>query len=50
MAIKSSNVTARMAIGFVQARFDESASADELFARLMGEIKDGNTGKSMRLI
>lgn len=36
---------ARMAIGYAQAQADQSASADEVFARLIGEIEDGRTGQ-----
>ena len=37
---------ARMAIGYAQAQADQSAPADEVFARLIGEIEDGRTGQS----
>ena len=36
---------ARMAIGYAQAQADQSAPADEVFARLIGEIEDGRTGQ-----
>ena len=41
---------ARMAIGYAQAQSDQSAPADEVFARLIGEIEDGHTGKTGKAV
>lgn len=38
---------ARMAIGYAQAQVDQSAPADEVFTRLIGEIENGRTGKAV---
>ncbi len=38
---------ARMTIGYAQAQADQSASAEEVFARLIGEIENGRTGKAV---
>ena len=36
---------ARMSIGYAQAQADQSAPADEVFARLIEEIEDGRMGQ-----
>ena len=41
---------ARMAIGYAQAQCDESAPADEVFARLIGEIRDGRAGRNEKAV
>lgn len=41
---------ARMAIGYAQAQADQSAPADEVFARLIGEIEDGCKGQSGKAV
>lgn len=41
---------ARMAIGYAQAQSDQSAPADEVFARLIGEMEDGHAGKTDKAV